>query len=1145
VLGVLILPVLLQLLIDPALIRRYAVPAWIVTISGIALWIVLTVRSGIDKVIEDVGQDLGLLKPSPGASLLGPPRLPPDLHFIGRSEEQQRLCRYMQNSQSIVVSVNGLPGVGKTTLVAATIESRLLGDAKVLWLSLKWTASFDEFCVVVAEKLADSNSVLSPPSTGSVLEILRVRILGASGLVLVVDNVELALDADGAAYKREFAQFSTFIEWVTDSAAITLILIGSIPLPDQGWLTASKTSFVVENVSGLSLSDSRTLLADSGVRGESGQLDDLVAKCGSLPLTMKLAAAEAKEYFDGSVLDYLNSGTSAVFYSVVQRQFSHLTEVERLVMAWLAIEMASVDGGELGTACLPGMTAAEARRALYALRGKALVEHDGDRFYLLDSVAVYVIDHVVNQLIEELEEVQPIQYLGRLCLQRPGVRSSVAKFQVQNILAVVVLLAFRGQDAAYGRLADSIKSISQQDLSMFHEYLLGNLLCLLNFMGADTNVIDLTDRLISNVDLRSVSLRGVDAQRAEFKMCKFGEQMGLLLHMAMAPRRNVLLVGTTEYEARAWNGEFIPLWSLRGHEDWVRRVAVSENETYIATGTDEGTVRLWEFETGRLLSVMSGPGGKVAGLIFVGQIELVCAWESGHIRRLQILDKGERLSWPPDTALNATVLTLSLSSEKSLIAVGCHEGKILLVDEMTLGIMIELPTRGHAVQTISFAGLKDDYLISGGSNGGLIVWDLSQVVVVHTLQHYGPSIWSVSCNKMGKMLAVGDDLGVKLWELTVDDWSASRLLFEDLVGRVRVVIIDQESSRVLVAAEERQLLSLDIITGEADGHISGVSGNAWVAIFDPRNETIIVGMGDGRIVRMAHIEGRWIEASQKGDDASGVWCLTVSADRKMLASASRSSVIQVRDIESLDSIVTLSGHEGWVKDVIFGNDPSQLFSSSEDGTIREWDTMAGREVRRFAGHGGWIRSIVLTPRSDKLISACDDGKIRCWSLGPGTEDWSVVGHQGWVWVVDVASDETILSAGEDGFVRRWNPEDGVKLQSVRAHSKRIRSLAVSPRGGWFATASDDLSAALWSESGELMFRLEGHQGLVRSVAFAASGERLVTASFDGCARVWDVVSGQLIDEIRIPRLYEGLNVREATGISPGERAVLERLGAVI
>jgi WD40 repeat protein len=64
------------------------------------------------------------------------------------------------------------------------------------------------------------------------------------------------------------------------------------------------------------------------------------------------------------------------------------------------------------------------------------------------------------------------------------------------------------------------------------------------------------------------------------------------------------------------------------------------------------------------------------------------------------------------------------------------------------------------------------------------------------------------------------------------------------------------------------------------------------------------------------------------------------------------------------------------------------------------------------------------------------------------------------------------------------------------------------------------------------------------VALSADGQVLASASFDGTVKIWRSSDGACLRTLRPERRYERLNITGLTGITDGQRAALQALGAV-
>ena len=72
----------------------------------------------------------------------------------------------------------------------------------------------------------------------------------------------------------------------------------------------------------------------------------------------------------------------------------------------------------------------------------------------------------------------------------------------------------------------------------------------------------------------------------------------------------------------------------------------------------------------------------------------------------------------------------------------------------------------------------------------------------------------------------------------------------------------------------------------------------------------------------------------------------------------------------------------------------------------------------------------------------------------------------------------------------------------------------------------------------------GHTDRVYSVDFSPSGNLLASCSEDGTIRVWRVQTGECTKEMRCRRLYEGMNITGATGLTDIQKMNLKLLGAI-
>jgi WD40 repeat protein len=64
------------------------------------------------------------------------------------------------------------------------------------------------------------------------------------------------------------------------------------------------------------------------------------------------------------------------------------------------------------------------------------------------------------------------------------------------------------------------------------------------------------------------------------------------------------------------------------------------------------------------------------------------------------------------------------------------------------------------------------------------------------------------------------------------------------------------------------------------------------------------------------------------------------------------------------------------------------------------------------------------------------------------------------------------------------------------------------------------------------------------VIFSCDGQIVLSGSLDGTIKLWDVKTGHCIRTLTVDRLYEGMNIQGATGLTTAQKVTLKALGAI-
>ena len=579
-----------------------------------------------------------------------------------------------------------------------------------------------------------------------------------------------------------------------------------------------------------------------------------------------------------------------------------------------------------------------------------------------------------------------------------------------------------------------------------------------------------------------------------------------------------------------------------GHSSGVLSVAFSPVDDTLASGSADGTIRLWNFKTGALLKILTGHRGWVYSVAFSPDGKTIASGSYDSTLRLWDAATGEHLN--TFTGHSSVVLSVAFSPDGQTLASGSasDEETIRLWDVKT-GELLKILT-GHSKSVLSVAFSPDGKTIASGSiDGTLRLWDPNTGVNFKTLLGYR-EVYSVAFRPDGKTIASGSgdwvsaillhDINTgdeRLDPLTGHEWEVNSVAFSP--GGQVLASGSQDNTIRLWDANTGE--HLDTLTGHggdvnsvafsSDGLLASASDDRTILIWDVTTNSVVQSLAghsdsivsvafrpDGKtIVSASDQSSRLWDANTGGHLKSlsvrSVYGIALSPNGKTLASASRGS-IHLQDINTGDELMDpLKGHGGDVYSVAFSPDGQVLASGSDDKTIRLWDTSTGAHLNTLTGHTRSVNSVVFSPKGQILASGSDDKTIRIWNAATGNELLGpLTGHEYAVNSVALSTNGEILASGsDDQTIRIWDAATGAHLNTLTGHTHSVNSVALSPDGKTIASGSSDATIRLWDvATGGLLKTLTGHDNRVNSVAFSPDGQTLASGGGDRTLRLWDL-----------------------------------------
>lgn len=488
---------------------------------------------------------------------------------------------------------------------------------------------------------------------------------------------------------------------------------------------------------------------------------------------------------------------------------------------------------------------------------------------------------------------------------------------------------------------------------------------------------------------------------------------------------------------------------------WITALAFHPDGQRIATGHDDGVVRVWNLDSPDDFAELAHHDRPISAVAFTSDGEWLAAasedrtisvWNTGDRKLVRTLkghtDRIPALTWQPGT--------------RRLVSAGWDTTARLWNVETGEPLML---LNSHSDQVVALAFSPDGQLLAVADSAATIhVWsDVAQGRELHVLPGDLDEVRALSFSPDGSRLFVGGaDRVIHVWDVRKGELVAG----QGAQSSHQAAISPHGKNGLLVGtAAGTQLQCWDLATGKST-ELSGKVAKPLAVAASP--------------------DGRWIAATNADPESRlHIWDNTARQLRDPVEGprAPMTYLAFSPDSKTLASCCRTDG-TAWLWDPADGEPKLIIPEAAEGCTV---------EVVAFHSNGTWLACGGI----DWLATGGSDGAVSIWNVvsrerlvtfdgGALSLAFDPPGHR-----LAVATPESIL--------RVFDLQSRQAVLEVASPGAELRAVAWSRDGHWIVTGGDDRALRIWDALTGKAVNVVKLDSPIRSLVFDGSGATLVAA----------------------------------------------------
>ncbi len=495
------------------------------------------------------------------------------------------------------------------------------------------------------------------------------------------------------------------------------------------------------------------------------------------------------------------------------------------------------------------------------------------------------------------------------------------------------------------------------------------------------------------------------------------------------------------------------LLQVVAHAEGVEAGTFSPDGRYIASGSRDGELRVWDAQTAQPVFPPLLLGNGIRSLRFSRDgRRLVVRSTSDTGRAIMKDDKGFALVLNASTGVPiferiTNVIKTAYSRDDQWLAVARSNFTIQLFEASTGRLVKELVGHTNVITSLAFS-TDSSRLLTASDDFTARTWRIpSGELEGPPLRHEGV-IWRAVISPDGRRVV-----------------TVARPVAGDDVGQI--CVWDPRSGELIGTPLKEKGAATGLWFDTSDGHrLFTTDSKLRLRVWDPDTQTEIL---PALPTRSSEVHG---------------WSL--SPDGTRLAIGSADNDVYVWSLKTGELLLPPLRHNGWAEVVEFSPDGNRLLTSGADGCVKVWDLGLQADQEPSMRLESPIVGATLSEDGEQLLAALRDGSIRRVNLATLHEEPQRMPAR--------QDRNPLRSLAFDRSGRQWAATLATSEGNDNSHSVRM-----------------------WRQQNDQISHLDlPHPRAAFIVTFDPTGSQLITVDNEGSIRSWNTADGTLAREISLP-----------------------------